>query len=132
MYYYLKGQIVKVDDNSFVLADLPGLIEGDSVGKGLGLTFLRPIERCKVLIHVLVIEHEDPLEDFKKINNELAQYGFNLIKRPMLVAINKVKYLKSISSKPKSSIRSLFKASLVIFSLIKVQLLKEAKSRTRR
>ena len=82
--------IVKVDDNSFVLADLPGLIEGASVGKGLGLTFLRHIERCKVLIHVLDIEHEDPLEDFKKINNELAQYGFNLIKRPMLVAINKV------------------------------------------
>ena len=82
--------IVKVDDNSFVLADLPGLIEGASVGKGLGLTFLRHIERCKVLIHVLDIEHEDPLDDFKKINNELAQYGFNLIKRPMLVAINKV------------------------------------------
>ena len=82
--------IVKVDDNSFVLADLPGLIEGASVGKGLGLTFLRHIERCKVLIHVLDIEHEDPLEDFKKINNELAQYGFNLMKRPMLVAINKV------------------------------------------
>ena len=82
--------IVKVDDNSFVLADLPGLIEGASVGKGLGLTFLRHIERCKVLIHVLDIEHEDPLDDFKKINNELAQYGFNLIKRLMLVAINKV------------------------------------------
>ncbi len=82
--------IVKVDDNSFVLADLPGLIEGASLGKGLGLTFLRHIERCKVLIHVLDIEHEDPLDDFKKINNELAQYGFNLIKRPMLVAINKV------------------------------------------
>lgn len=82
--------IVKVDDNSFVLADLPGLIEGASVGKGLGLTFLRHIERCKVLIHVLDIEHENPLDDFKKINNELAQYGFNLIKRPMLVAINKV------------------------------------------
>ena len=82
--------IVKVDDNSFVLADLPGLIEGASLGKGIGLTFLRHIERCKVLIHVLDIEHEDPLDDFKKINNELAQYGFNLIKRPMLVAINKV------------------------------------------
>ena len=75
---------------SFVLADLPGLIEGASQGRGLGLTFLRHVERCKVLIHVLDIEHEDPLNDFKVINSELETYGFNLIKRPMIVAINKV------------------------------------------
>jgi len=83
--------VVKVNnDCSFVMADLPGLIEGASVGKGLGLTFLRHIERCKVLIHVLDIEHDDPLSDFDTINAELDQYGFNLLKRPMIVAINKV------------------------------------------
>ena len=83
--------VVKVDENSsFVLADLPGLIEGASQGKGLGLTFLRHIERCRVLIHVLDIEHEDPLNDFETINNELKEYGFNLLNRPMIVAINKV------------------------------------------
>lgn len=75
---------------SFVLADLPGLIEGASEGKGLGLTFLRHIERCRVLVHVLDIEHEDPMEDFRMICHELERYGFNLIRRPMIVAINKV------------------------------------------
>lgn len=84
------GVVYLKNDYSFVLADLPGLIEGASVGKGLGLTFLRHVERCKVLIHVLDIEHDDPLEDFRTINKELENYGFNLIKRPMIVAINKV------------------------------------------
>ena len=82
--------VVKVGDSSFVMADLPGLIDGASQGKGLGLTFLRHIERCRVLIHVLDIEHEDPLNDFEIINKELGNYGFNLLKRPMVVAINKV------------------------------------------
>lgn len=82
--------VVKTNDSSFVMADLPGLIEGASQGKGLGLTFLRHVERCRVLIHVLDIEHENPLDDFVKINKELGEYGFNLLKRPMLVAINKV------------------------------------------
>ena len=84
------GVVYLNDQQSFVLADLPGLIEGASQGKGLGHTFLRHVERCKVLIHVLDIEHEDPLEDFRTINSELETYGFSLIKRPMIVAINKV------------------------------------------
>ncbi len=78
------------DGSSFVIADLPGLIEGAHKGKGLGLNFLRHIERCRVIIHVLDMEHEDPLLDFKMINQELESYGFNLIKRPMIVACNKV------------------------------------------
>lgn len=89
--------VVKVGDSSFVMADLPGLIDGASQGKGLGLTFLRHIERCRVLIHVLDIEHEDPLNDFETINNELGNYGFNLLKRPMIVAINKVDDEDSLS-----------------------------------
>lgn len=84
------GVVYLNDQESFVMADLPGLIEGASQGKGLGLTFLRHVERCRVLIHVLDIEHEDPLHDFETINKELETYGFNLIKRPMIVAINKV------------------------------------------
>lgn len=78
------------DGSSFVVADLPGLIEGASNGKGLGLTFLRHIERCRVIIHVLDMEHENPLEDFELINNELKSYGFHLIDRTTLVVCNKV------------------------------------------
>ncbi len=78
------------DENSFVLADLPGLIEGASVGKGLGLTFLRHIERCRVLVHVLDMEHDDPLNDYKIISNELDSYGVHLLERPTLIVCNKV------------------------------------------
>ena len=78
------------DGSSFVVADLPGLIEGASLGKGLGLTFLRHIERCKVLVHVLDMEHDSPLDDFEQINNELIAYGYHLIDRSTLVVCNKV------------------------------------------
>ena len=89
------------DGSSYIIADLPGLIEGAHEGKGLGLDFLRHIERCRVILHMLDMTSENPLDDFTKINNELESYGFNLIKRPMIVCCTKVeddestkKYLK--------------------------------------
>ncbi|MGI6240247.1 MAG: GTPase ObgE [Christensenellales bacterium] len=84
--------IVKQGDDSFVLADIPGLVEGASEGLGLGHAFLRHIERTRMLVHVLDIsgfEGRDPLEDYEKINRELAEYG-DLKDRPMLVAANKM------------------------------------------
>lgn len=83
--------VVYLDNNiNYVVADLPGLIQGASEGKGLGLQFLRHIERCRVIVHILDMYHDDPLQDFKDINKELENYGFNLIKRPMLVVCSKV------------------------------------------
>jgi GTPase len=86
--------VVKLNDaKSFVVADLPGLIEGASKGKGLGLAFLRHIERCRVLIHVIDIssaEGRDPVEDFKIVNKELKSYKIGLMKRPMIIAANKM------------------------------------------
>ena len=77
-------------DHSFVIADLPGLIDGASEGKGLGFTFLRRIERCRVLLHIIDIQRsEDPYQDFLAINKELFQYRPELAKRKMIVAINK-------------------------------------------
>ncbi len=78
------------DGSSFVVADLPGLIEGASKGKGLGLTFLRHIERCRVLVHVLDMEREEPLKDYEIIQSELKSYGAHLMERPMLIVCNKV------------------------------------------
>ena len=78
------------DGSSFVMADLPGLIEGASQGKGLGLQFLRHIERCRVLVHMLDMSRENPLEDFEIINKELGSYGFKLLERPMIVVCSKV------------------------------------------
>ncbi len=79
-------------DRSFVMADIPGLIEGASQGVGLGYQFLRHIERCKVLIHVVDAagtEGRDPLQDIEVINEELAQYDPDILKRPMIIAANK-------------------------------------------
>ncbi|MBQ1477056.1 MAG: GTPase ObgE [Erysipelotrichaceae bacterium] len=86
--------MVKVDDTSFVMADLPGLIEGASEGKGLGHEFLKHIERCRLIVHVLDMagggEGRDPLSDYEIINNELKQYPGNLGDRPQIVLANKM------------------------------------------
>lgn len=84
------GVVYLPDNISFVMADLPGLIKGASLGKGLGLTFLRHIERCRVLVHVLDMEHDDPINDFEVICKELDAYEMNLLKRPTLIVCNKV------------------------------------------
>ena len=88
----LKPQLgmVKVDDSSFVMADLPGLIEGASEGKGLGHEFLKHIERCRLILHVLDMGREDPINDYEVINEELKKYPGNLENRPQIVIANKM------------------------------------------
>ncbi len=84
--------VVKYYENSFVAADIPGLIEGASDGAGLGHDFLRHIERTRMLLHVVDIsgsEGRDPTEDFKKINSELKAYSKVLASLPQIVALNK-------------------------------------------
>lgn len=84
--------IVRRHGMDFVMADIPGLVEGAHAGVGLGHAFLRHVERTRMLVHVLDIsgsEGRDPLEDFERINDELAQYG-NLAERPQIVAANKM------------------------------------------
>ena len=79
---------------TFVMADIPGLIEGAAAGQGLGHEFLRHVRRTKVLVHVLDasggLEQRDPLEDFRTINAELVDFDPEMAKKPMIVALNKV------------------------------------------
>jgi GTP-binding protein len=86
--------VVRVEESrSFVMADLPGLIEGASLGQGLGLQFLRHIERTKVILHVIDMsgsEGRDPFEDYKVIQNELKSYKYDLLKRPQIIIANKM------------------------------------------
>ena len=86
--------MVKVKDGySFVMADLPGLIEGASEGKGLGYEFLKHIERCRVILHVVDMganDGRDPLEDYEIINKELKDYQYGLSLRPQIVLANKM------------------------------------------
>ena len=84
------GVVVLDPETEFVLADIPGLIEGASEGKGLGHEFLRHIERTRVLIHLLDGLSTDPLADFDVINAELAAFGHGLADKPQLVALNKM------------------------------------------
>ena len=86
------GVVSTKDGRSFVMADLPGLIEGAHQGKGLGLQFLRHIERCRVIIHMIDMGNSgrDPVEDYKIINNELKSYGFGLDKRPCILLASKM------------------------------------------
>ncbi|MGN0669555.1 MAG: GTPase ObgE [Oscillospiraceae bacterium] len=84
--------VVKRGEKSFVMADIPGLIEGASEGAGLGHEFLRHVERCRLIIHVVDvsgIEGRDPIEDYEKINAELANFSEDLSKLPQIVAANK-------------------------------------------
>lgn len=87
------GMVKVPDGRSFVLADLPGLIEGAHLGKGLGHQFLKHIERCRVIVHILDMgaeDHRDPIEDYQIINNELKEYQFRLSERPQVVIANKM------------------------------------------
>ncbi len=86
------GVVRTGESKGFVAADIPGLIEGASEGMGLGLSFLRHIDRCRLLVHVVDVastEGRDPIEDIKKINFELRKYSPELVLRPQIIAANK-------------------------------------------
>ncbi len=86
------GVVRRGEGVSFVMADIPGLIEGASEGLGLGHQFLRHVDRCRLLVHVVDVagsEGRDPVSDFELINKELHNYSEDLAERPMIVAANK-------------------------------------------
>ena len=92
-----KLGVVRVENSkSFVIADIPGLVEGAHTGKGLGDKFLKHIERCKMIYHIVDIsgmEGRDPVEDYEKINEELKNYSEKLYSKPQIVIANKMDVL---------------------------------------
>mgnify|MGYP005763496373 FL=1 len=93
--------VVKANDTSFVVADLPGLIEGASRGDGLGDQFLKHIERTRVIAHVIdmgATEGRDPYEDYLIINNELKQFNPNILDKPQIIIANKMDMPSSLSN----------------------------------
>lgn len=85
--------VVAIHDKRFVIADIPGLIEGSSSGKGLGDQFLRHIERTKILVHLIdmaAIDGRDPVQDYRTINNELKSYSSEVYKKPQIIVANKM------------------------------------------
>ncbi len=82
--------VVRVGQKSFVLADIPGLIEGAHEGQGLGIKFLGHVERCAVLVHMIDITQDDPVADYKTVRAELKAYSAALAKKPEVIAFNKI------------------------------------------
>ncbi|MBR4195601.1 MAG: GTPase ObgE [Synergistaceae bacterium] len=82
--------VLAVDDAQVVIADLPGLIEGAHEGKGLGLQFLRHVERTRILLHVIDLSQPDPVSTFRALMNEFREYGAGLDKRPCIIIGNKI------------------------------------------
>ena len=91
------------DDKEITLADIPGLIEGAHSGVGLGIKFLKHIERCKTLLHLIDINEEDLVSSYKQVRNELKKYGKELIKKKEIIVFNKIDLLqkKNIDKKVK-------------------------------
>lgn len=101
--------VVDLDhNNSFIIADIPGLIEGASSGVGLGFEFLRHIERTKVIVHIIdgaSVEGRDPIEDINAINKEMLEYDANLLNKPQLIVANKMDVCPDLEDDILSDIR---------------------------
>ncbi len=95
--------VVRLDDREFVLADIPGLIEGASEGIGLGDRFLGHVERCRVLLHLVDGTGEDAGKDYKTVRKEVEAYGGGLIDKPEIVALSKTDALDSATLKKQMS-----------------------------
>ncbi|MBX2830238.1 MAG: GTPase ObgE [Rhodospirillales bacterium] len=85
--------VVNIDDREFVLADIPGLIEGASEGKGIGTRFLGHIERCEVLVHLIDCAEEDPVKAYETVREELENYAEILVDKPEIVILSKADQL---------------------------------------
>ena len=93
--------VVGVGDNEFVMADLPGLIEGAHLGVGLGDRFLAHIERCSVILHIIDVTSENIVKDYKTIRKEMELYNQTLLSKPEIIALNKIDLLPATELKKK-------------------------------
>ncbi len=113
--------VVDLEGGGFVIADIPGLIEGASEGVGLGHEFLRHIERTKVMIHMVdaaSVEGRDPVDDIHKINAELAAYDQELARRPQVIAANKIDAIYEGEEDPVQRLREEFEpAGVPVFPI---------------
>ena len=100
------GVVRKHSGDGYVVADIPGLIEGASEGVGLGVDFLRHVERCRFLVHLIDSTEENPFENYKKINLELEKHSQNLANRYQIIALNKI---DAISDEKKMELLKQFK-----------------------
>jgi Predicted GTPase len=121
------------DDKEITLADIPGLIEGAHEGIGLGIKFLKHIERCKILLHMIDVTEEDLVISYKQIRNELKKYSNDLVKKTEIIVFNKIdliekdelkEKIKFFEKKIKKKVSILSNTDKKLISKIKSSLLK--------
>ena len=118
------------DDKEITLADIPGLIEGAHNGVGLGIKFLKHIERCKTLLHLIDVNEKDLINSYKEVRNELGKYSKNLLKKKELIVFNKIDLInkEELEEKKKIFIKKTNKKVLILSTLNK-SLLSNIKSK---
>ena len=109
------------DDKEITLADIPGLIEGAHNGVGLGIKFLKHIERCKTLLHLIDVNEKDLINSYKEVRNELGKYSKNLLKKKELIVFNKIDLIskKNLEDKKEKFIKKKKKNVLTLSTLNK-------------
>ena len=127
--------VASYDDKEITIADIPGLVEGAHKGTGLGIQFLKHIERCKSLLHMIDVTNDDLKKSYKQIKNELKKYSVKLSKKKELVVLNKVdlidnnevkKIIKEFSKNTKSEVMTLSTLEKRSVSQIKAKLISYA------
>lgn len=127
--------VASYDDKEITIADIPGLVEGAHTGTGLGIQFLKHIERCKSLLHLIDITNDDLKKSYKQVKNELKNYNSNLEKKKELIILNKTdlidkkdldKIIKDFSKNIKSEVISMTTLQKVSVSKIKAKLISYA------
>jgi len=120
------GVVKKPQGDGFVIADIPGLIEGASEGLGLGHEFLRHVQRCKLLLHIVDISKEDAIENYRKIINELAKFDEELSKREQILVLNKIDLVDDEHAlEIKEEFSKVFKGDIFLISAVSNKGIKE-------
>ena len=127
--------VARYDNREVTIADIPGLVEGAHKGTGLGLQFLKHVERCKYLLHLIDITNDDIKKSYNQVKNELKKYSSKLSKKKELVVLNKVdlidnnevkKIIKEFSKNTKSEVITLSTLEKKSVSQIKAKLISYA------
>ena len=122
--------VAKYDDKEITLADIPGLIENAHSGVGLGTKFLKHIERCKTLLHLIDASEEDLIKSYKQVRYELGQYSQKLLKKDEIVVFNKVDLIKNEDLKEKKKkFASKLKKDILYLSTFDKKLVLKMKSK---
>ncbi len=118
------------DQKEITLADIPGLIEGAHTGSGLGIKFLKHIERCKTLLHLIDVNEEDLINSYKQVREELGKYSKSLLKKQELIVFNKIDLIdKKELEEKKKNFKKKFKKEVLALSTFNKSLLVKIKSK---